>query len=101
MNAVCILLLTGLVFLSAVCIIDLDIKARDQKFSMTSKEQFLADHNRLSPQNLQTTIQMLSFFRIEKTLLFKDDLWSIDKLRRPFIIWLTSLSADKLKSMAS
>jgi len=59
------------------------------------KEQFLKEHNRLSPVNLRATIPLLSRFRIEKTSLFKDDYWSIDKLRRPFISWLTSLDFKK------
>jgi hypothetical protein len=62
------------------------------------KEQFLEEHNRLSPENLRATISLLSSFRIEKTSLFKNDDWPIDKLRRPFILWLTSLSLNKKKS---
>ena len=61
------------------------------------KEQFLEEHNRLSPVNLRATISLLSRFRIEKASLFKGDNWSIDKLRRPFILWLTSLSWNKKK----
>ena len=61
------------------------------------KEQFLGEHNRLSPKNLRATIPLLSRFRIEKASLFKGDDWSIDKLRRPFILWLTSLSWNKKK----
>jgi hypothetical protein len=61
------------------------------------KEQFLEEHNRLSPLNLRATISLLSRFRVEKASLFKGDDWSIDKLRRPFILWLTSLSWDKKK----
>ncbi|MBU4078100.1 hypothetical protein KKE85_00600, partial [Patescibacteria group bacterium] len=62
-------------------------KAIDQRLN---KEQFLEEHNRLSPANLRATISLLSSFKIEKASLFKDDNWSIDKLRRPFILWLTS-----------
>jgi len=58
---------------------------------VTKKQQFLLEHNRLSPLNLQATISVLSCFKIEKASLFKDDNWPIDKLRRPFILWLTSL----------
>lgn len=58
---------------------------------MTTKEEFLSEHNKLSPLNLQATTALLSRFRIDKTSLFKDDDWSIDRLRRPFILWLTSL----------
>jgi len=60
-----------------------------------NKKQFLEEHNKLSPSNLQATTALLSRFRIEKALLLKDDNWSIDKLRRPFILWLTSLSKEK------
>jgi hypothetical protein len=59
---------------------------------MTKKQQFLTEHNNLSPSNLQATTENLSRFRLEKPGLFKDNDWSIDKLRRPFIIWLTSLN---------
>ena len=64
-------------------------------FQKTTKEEFLLEHNRLSPLNMQTTISLLSRFRVEKASLFKDDNWSIDKLRRPFIFWLTSTSFEK------
>lgn len=49
----------------------------------------------MSPENLKATIPLLSRFRIEKASLFKNDDWPIDKLRRPFILWLTSLSFNK------
>jgi len=61
------------------------------------KEEFLEEHNRLSPLNLRATIPLLSRFRIEKASLFKNDNWPIDKLRRPFIFWLTSLAWNKKK----
>jgi len=61
----------------------------------TTKEEFLSEHNRLSPLNLQATIALLSRFRIDKASLFKNDDWSIDKLRRPFISWLTSLPSGE------
>ena len=54
------------------------------------KEEFLEEHNKLSPIDLKATISLLSRFRIEKASLFKSDDWSLDKLRRPFILWLTS-----------
>jgi len=59
---------------------------------MTKKQEFLSEHNRLSSPEMQSTLSLLSRFRVEKSLLFKDEEWSIDKLRRPFILWLTSLS---------
>jgi hypothetical protein len=62
---------------------------------MTQKE-FLLEHNKLSPINLQTTIALLNRFKLEKTSLFKDENWPIEKIRRPFVFWLTSMtSADK------
>jgi len=64
-----------------------------QNFIFMTKKNFLLEHNRLSPSNLQATMPLLSLFRIEKTKIFKDNDWSIDKLRRPFIFWLTSLSS--------
>lgn len=65
---------------------------------MTKKEEFLSEHNKLSPLNLQATMTLLSRFRIDKAPLFKNNNWSIDKLRRPFISWLTSLpSGEKEK----
>lgn len=65
---------------------------------MNQKQQFLLEHNKLSPLNLQATISLLSHFRIEKESLFKNfknDEWSIEKLRRPFILWLTSQKKEK------
>lgn len=62
------------------------------------KEGFLAEHNRLSPENLRATIPLLSRFREEKAALFHDDNWPIDKFRRPFIIWLTSLPWHEKKA---
>jgi len=70
-----------------------DPKVTDQRLN---KEQFLEEHNKLSPLNLRATISLLSRFRIEKASLFKDDNWSIDKLRRPFVLWLTSLDKRKI-----
>lgn len=66
---------------------------------MTKKQEFLFEHNKLSPLNLQATITTLSRFRIEKTGLFKDNDWSIDKLRRPFVLWLTSLTTEQKASL--
>lgn len=62
---------------------------------MTKKRQFLLEHNKLSPQNLKATMSLLSRFKIEKPSLFKDNEWSLDKLRRPFLSWLTSLTPSK------
>lgn len=64
-----------------------------------TKEQFLSEHNKLSPLNLQATTPLLSRFKTEKSLLFKDESWSIDKLRRPFILWLTSLTSGEKKKI--
>lgn len=62
---------------------------------MTSKEQFLKEHNKLSPLNLKASLDMLNLFKIDKPALFKSKDWPIDKLRRPFLLWLTSLSREK------
>ncbi|MBU1255805.1 hypothetical protein KKH35_02960 [Patescibacteria group bacterium] len=63
---------------------------------MTKKQNFLLEHNKLAPLNLHTTLAMLTCFKKEKPNLFKDDNWSIDKLRRPFILWLTSSAGEVL-----
>jgi len=65
----------------------------------TTKQQFLLEHNKLSPLNLQATIALLSRFRIERASLFKDENWPIDRLRRPFILWLTSLTSGEMESI--
>lgn len=59
---------------------------------MTTKEEFLVEHNNLAPDNLQATMEVLSTFKKEKPNFFKgdDNDWSIAKIRRPFILWLTS-----------
>ena len=59
---------------------------------MSKKRKFLSEHNRLSPSNLQATTSLLSHFRRERASLFKEKNWSIEKMRRPFILWLTSLT---------
>ena len=56
-----------------------------------SKEQFLQEHNKLSPSNLQATLTLLNRFREEKKPDMKDDSWCLDKLRIPFISWLTGV----------
>jgi hypothetical protein len=63
--------------------------------SHLNKKQFLEEHNRLSPENLKATIPLLCRFRTENTSMFKDNSWSIDKIRRPFVSWLTSLTAEE------
>ncbi|MFH1462169.1 MAG: hypothetical protein ABIG08_00490 [bacterium] len=60
-----------------------------------NKEQFLEEHNRLSPINLRADISLLSLFRAEKASLFKDDNWSMDKLRKPFVSWLMTLALKR------
>lgn len=52
-------------------------------------------HNELSPPNLQASMEILTLFESEKPSLFKDEDWSIKKIRRPFIFWLTSLSEEE------
>ena len=60
-----------------------------------SQEQFLEEHNRLSPENLRATSSLLCRFRAEKTALFEDDNWPIDKIRKPFISWLIALALER------
>jgi len=61
-----------------------------------SKEQFLEEHNKLSPSNLKANLTLLNRFKDEKKPLMKDDSWCLDKLRIPFISWLTAVQeADK------
>lgn len=64
---------------------------------MTNKKHFLIEHNKLSPLNLQATLLLLTHFKKEKISLFKDDNWSIEKLRRPFISWFLSLPETEKK----
>lgn len=61
-----------------------------------SKEQFLTEHNKLSPINLQATFALLTQFQEEKKPLLKDANWS-HKLRIPFIAWLLLLPPEKKK----
>jgi len=68
---------------------------------MNKKQNFLDEHNKLSPLNFKATLNMLTSFKKEKPTLFKNNEWSIDKLRRPFLLWLTSLTTknkDDLKA---
>ncbi len=57
---------------------------------MTNKENFLTEHNELAPSKLKVTIEILDRFKAEKPDLFKNNDWSIEKIRRPFILWLTA-----------
>jgi hypothetical protein len=54
-----------------------------------SKEQFLIEHNKLSPANLKATFALLTKFQQEKKPLLKDAEWS-NKLRIPFMVWLST-----------
>jgi len=64
--------------------------------SPLSKEQFLIEHNKLSPANLQTTFAGLTMFQLAKKPLLKDNEWSF-KLRIPLILWLGTLPAPEQK----
>ena len=64
---------------------------------LISKEKFLEEHNKLSPSNLRATLALLDQFKEEKKPLLKDDAWSIDKLRIPFISWLSALPKEDQK----
>ena len=63
-----------------------------------NKEQFLIEHNKLSPINLQATLSLLTQFQEEKRPLLKDTDWSY-KLRIPLIAWLVTLPPQKKKHM--
>ena len=65
-----------------------------------SKEQFLQEHNKLSPSNLQATLTLLNRFKEEKKPLMKDDGWCLDKLRIPFIAWMTAVQKEPEKKGA-
>lgn len=60
-----------------------------------SKEEFLEKHNKLSPANLQATMEMVERFQKEKRPLLKDNAWSLEKLRIHFISWMTSENSGK------
>jgi len=60
-----------------------------------TKEQFLIEHNKLSPLHLQATVALLNRFKEEKRPLLEDKGWVIDKLRIPLISWLLSLPQEK------
>jgi hypothetical protein len=66
--------------------------------NLISKEQFLEEHNKLSPSNLRATLALLNRFKEEKKPLLKDDSWCLDKHRIPFISWLTNLPKEEKKS---
>jgi hypothetical protein len=70
-------------------------KKPDELNNNLNKEDFLKEHNKLSPENLKATIPLLSRFKLEKKSLFKSDKWPMEKIRRPFILWLTSQGLKK------
>ena len=65
----------------------------------SQKQKFLLEHNKLSPLSLQATTGLLSLFKSKRLSLFKDDTWPIDKLRRPFVLWLTSLTSKEREDL--
>jgi hypothetical protein len=62
---------------------------------MTQQEQFLSEHNKLSPLKLKATFALLTRFKAEKPALFQGEEWPVEKLRRPFLLWMTSLPAAR------
>lgn len=64
---------------------------------LISKEQFLKEHNKLSPANLQATLSLLDRFREEKKPLLKDNGWCLEKLRIPLISYITALPKPSSK----
>jgi hypothetical protein len=65
---------------------------------LISKEQFLEEHNKLSPANLQANLVLLERFQQEKKPLLKDDEWCLEKLRMPFMAWLAGLPEEEKKA---
>lgn len=61
---------------------------------LISKEQFLEEHNKLSPPNLRATLALLNRFQKEKKPLMKDNGWCLDKFRIPFISWLAVIQKE-------
>ncbi len=64
--------------------------------TLVGKKQFLIEHNKLSPANLQATFALLTRFQEEKMPLLQDADWS-NKLRIPFILWLDALPSARKK----
>ncbi len=65
--------------------------------NMITKEEFLERHNDLASLEMRATMKMLDFFETKKPALFKDGNYSIEKIRRPFIFWITSLNETEKK----
>jgi hypothetical protein len=66
-------------------------KERKNEVLYLDKEQFLQDHNKLSSPEWRATIEELSRFESEKPGLFKNGKWSVEKVRRPFVEWLSCM----------
>lgn len=69
--------------------------------TLITKEQFLIEHNKLSPANLQATLALLDRFKEEKKPLLGNNAWSIEKLRIPFITWLLNLPPEEREKTIS
>lgn len=65
---------------------------------LLSKEEFLTEHNKLSPTNLQATFALLTKFQEEKKPLLKDSEWS-HKLRIPLISWILATPTKKVRGL--
>ncbi|MCX6721328.1 MAG: hypothetical protein NT026_01860 [Candidatus Staskawiczbacteria bacterium] len=68
---------------------------------MLTKAQFLIEHNKLSPPHLRATTALLTRFQEEKKPQLKDNSWSIEKMRIPFISWLLAFAPDEKKEKKS
>ncbi len=64
---------------------------------LITKEQFLVEHNKLSPLSLQATLLLLTKFQEEKKPMLKNAEWS-NKLRIHFISWMLALPKKKEKN---
>lgn len=58
-------------------------------------------HNILPPLNLRAAMKMLNIFKTEKPTLFKDGDCSIERIRKPFVFWLFSLTNVEKEEMSN
>ena len=72
-------------------------KIKKKKDLPLSQEQFLAEHNRLSPVDLRATFALLTRFKETKSSLFKNDNWSMEKIRKPLIAWMMFSAVEEHK----
>lgn len=95
--------LKGLFFYLTLCIIMNRFRQvvidNTDRIGLNAKEIFLLEHNKLCSLELRATMQLLSHFETEKPGVCRSANWSVDKLRRPFIMWLTSLKETEIRAI--